>query len=200
MVSFMASRGRAAAAARRRPCSFRRRISRSSTGGAKRACSSAPISRRQLRRRRPGRPTPGRTSEPRPWNRLAARLFDYAIWGLVLALLLSELRGAGLMPDALAFWIGHPLLAPVLITGTWVPIEALLIAALQTPPGKWLLGSSLQFSISDAYASRDTRSQLRRGLQRAFRVWWEGVGCGFPPLAPILIGVAHGKGAHNQET
>ena len=37
----------------------------------------------------------GRTSEPRPWNRLAARLFDYAIWGLVLALLLSELRGAG---------------------------------------------------------------------------------------------------------
>jgi hypothetical protein len=142
----------------------------------------------------------GRTSEPRPWNRLAARLFDYAIWGLVLALLLSELRGAGAMPDALAFWVGHPLLAPVLITGTWVPIEALLIAALQTTPGKWLFGCYLQFSISDAYASRDTRSQLRRALQRSFRVWWEGVGCGFPLLAPILIAVAYEKVSQNQET
>jgi len=154
----------------------------------------------QLRMAELERAKAGRTSEPRPWNRLAARLFDYAIWGLVLALLLSELRGAGLMPDALAFWIGHPLLAPVLITGTWVPIEALLIAALQTTPGKWLFGCYLQFSISDAYASRDTRSQLRRGLQRAFRVWWEGVGCGFPLLAPILIAVAYEKVAQNQET
>src|SRR4029077_1857629 len=37
----------------------------------------------------------GRTSEPRPWNRLAARLFDYSIWGLVLALLLSALHNGG---------------------------------------------------------------------------------------------------------
>ena len=154
----------------------------------------------QLRMAELERAKAGRTSEPRPWNRLAARLFDYAIWGLVLALLLSELRGAGAMPDTLAFWIGHPLLAPMLITGTWVPIEALLIAALQTTPGKWLFGCYLQFSISDAYASRDTRSQVRRGLRRAFRVWWEGVGCGFPLLAPILIAVAYEKVSQNQET
>ena len=154
----------------------------------------------QLRMAELERAKAGRTSEPRPWNRLAARLFDYAIWGLVLALLLSELRGAGAMPDSLAFWVGHPMLAPVLITGTWVPIEALLIAALQTTPGKWLFGCYLQFSISDAYASRDTRSQLRRGMRRAFRVWWEGVGCGFPLLAPILIAVAYEKVSQNQET
>jgi hypothetical protein len=154
----------------------------------------------QLRMAELERAKAGRTSEPRPWNRLAARLFDYAIWGLVLALLLSELRGAGLMPEMLAFWVGHPLLAPVLITGTWVPIEALLIAALATTPGKWLFGCYLQFSISDAYATRDTRSQLRRALQRSFRVWWEGVGCGFPLLAPILIAVAYEKMAQNQET
>ena len=154
----------------------------------------------QLRMAELERAKAGRTSEPRPWNRLAARLFDYALWGLVLALLLSELRGAGAVPDALVYWIGHPLLAPVLITGTWVPIEALLIASLQTTPGKWLFGCYLQFSISDAYASRDTRSQLRRAAQRAFRVWWEGVGCGFPLLAPILIAVAYEKVAQNQET
>ena len=46
----------------------------------------------QLRMAELERAKSGRTSEPRPWHRLAARLFDYAIWGLVLALLLSEHR------------------------------------------------------------------------------------------------------------
>jgi hypothetical protein len=154
----------------------------------------------QLRMAELERAKSGRTSEPRPWQRLAARIFDYAIWGLVLALLLSELRGLGLVPAELAFWVGHPLLAPVLITGSWVPIEALLIASIGTTPGKWLFGVFLQFSISDAYARRDARAQLDRALRRSFRVWWEGVGCGFPLLAPVLIAVAYEKLAQNQET
>ncbi|MFO1316401.1 MAG: DnaJ domain-containing protein [Burkholderiales bacterium] len=154
----------------------------------------------QLRMAELERAKSGRTSEPRPWQRLAARIFDYAIWGLVLALLLSELRGLGLVPPDLAFWLGHPLLAPMLITGTWVPIEALLIASIGTTPGKWLFGVFLQFSISDAYARRDTRAQLDRALRRSFRVWWEGVGAGFPLLAPVLIAVAYEKLAQNQET
>jgi len=154
----------------------------------------------QLRMAELERAKSGRTSEPRPWQRLAARLFDYAIWGLVLALLLSELRALGLVPEELSYWLGHPLLAPVLITGSWVPIESLLIASVGTTPGKWLFGVFLQFSISDAYARRDTRAQLRRALQRSFRVWWEGVACGFPLLAPVLIAVAYEKIAQNQET
>jgi hypothetical protein len=154
----------------------------------------------QLRMAELERAKSGRTSEPRPWNRLAARLFDYAIWGLVLALLLSELQGAGVVPEALGYWIGHPLFAPILITASWIPVEALLIGSLQTTPGKWLFGCYLQFSISDAYARRDTRAQLDRALKRSFRVWWEGVACGFPLLAPVLIAVAYEKVAHNQET
>ncbi len=154
----------------------------------------------QLRMAELDRAKSGRTSEPRPWQRLAARVFDYAIWGLVLALLLSEMRGLGAVPGDLAFWLGHPLLAPILITGSWVPVEALLIASIGTTPGKWLFGVFLQFSISDAYARRDTRAQLEGALQRSFRVWWEGVGCGFPLLAPVLIAVAFEKLAQNQET
>jgi len=154
----------------------------------------------QLRMAELERAKSGRTSEPRPWQRLAARIFDYAIWGLVLALLLSELRGVGMVPTDLAFWVGHPLVAPILITGSWIPIEALLIASIGTTPGKWLFGVFLQFSISDAYARRDTRAQLDRALRRSFRVWWEGVGCGFPLLAPVLIAVAYEKLAQNQET
>lgn len=154
----------------------------------------------QLRMAELERAKSGRTSEPRPWQRLAARIFDYAIWGLVLALLLSELRGVGLVPQELAYWLGHPLLAPMLITASWVPIEGLLIASIGTTPGKWLFGVFLQFSISDAYARRDTRAQLDRAVRRSFRVWWEGIGCGFPLLAPVLIAVAYEKLAQNQET
>ena len=154
----------------------------------------------QLRMAELERAKAGRTSEPRPWNRLAARLFDYAIWGLVLALLLSALHGAGVVSDDTAFWIGHPLFAPIVITLSWVPIEALLIASLQQTPGKWLFGVYLQFSISDAYARRDLRAQLQRALRRAFRVWWEGIACGFPLLSPILIAVAYEKIAQNGET
>ncbi len=154
----------------------------------------------QLRMAELERAKSGRTSEPRPWQRLVARLFDYAIWGLVLALLLSELRGLGLESESLSYWLGHPLVAPILITGSWVPIEALLIASVGTTPGKWLFGVFLQFSISDAYARRDTRAQLQRALRRSFRVWWEGIACGFPLLAPVLIAVAFEKIAQNQET
>lgn len=154
----------------------------------------------QLRMAELERAKSGRTSEARPWQRLAARIFDYAIWGLVLALLLSELRGVGLIAPELAYWLGHPLVAPVLITGSFVFIEALLIASIGTTPGKWLFGVFLQFSISDAYAARDTRTQLQRALRRSFRVWWEGVGCGFPLLAPVLIAVSYEKLAQNQET
>ena len=154
----------------------------------------------QLRMAELERAKAGRTSEPRPWNRLGARLFDYSIWGLVLALLLSALHSAGMVGDDTAFWVGHPLIAPILITVTWVPIEALLIAALQLTPGKWLFGIYLQFSISDAYAKRDIQAQLRRALRRSFRVWWEGIACGFPLLTPILVAVAYERIAQRGET
>ena len=155
----------------------------------------------QLRMAELERAKSGRTSEPRPWHRLAARLFDYAIWGLVLALLLSRAARARASsprqsPTGSAIRCSRRCSSPL----TLMPIEALLIASLGTTPGKWLFGVYLQFSISDAYARRDTRAQLDRGFRRAFRVWWEGIGCGFPLLAPILIAVAYEKIAQNQET
>ena len=154
----------------------------------------------QLRMAELERAKSGRTSEPRPWHRLAARLFDYAIWGLVLALLLSELLRMHVVPEHLAFLASHPLIAPIVITLSWVPVEALLIAAVGSTPGKWLFGVYLQFSISDAYARRDAQAQFGRALRRAFRVWWEGVAFGFPLLAPILVAVAYEKLTQNQET
>jgi uncharacterized RDD family membrane protein YckC len=154
----------------------------------------------QLRMAELERAKSGRTSEPRPWHRLAARLFDYAIFGLLLALLLSQLRAFGIVSDSLAYWLVHPLVAPIVITASWIPIEALLVTAVGTTPGKWLFGIYLQFSISNAYARRDMSAQLARGMRRAIRVWFEGVACGFPLLAPVLVAVAYEKLAENQET
>jgi len=142
----------------------------------------------------------GRTSEPHPWNRLAARLFDYALWGLILAVALSELQGAGVLSGDAAYWLGHPLLAPVAITASWIPVEALLIATTLTTPGKWLFGVFLQFSISDAYAMHDRSTQFTRAVARGLRVWWRGVGCGFPLVAPITIAIAYERVANDQET
>jgi hypothetical protein len=154
----------------------------------------------QLRMAELERAKTGRTSEPRPWNRLGARMFDYAFWGIVLALLLSELRRAGIVPETVNYWLSHPLMAPVIITGTWVGVETLLMASVGTTPGKWLFGCYVQYSISDAYARREMKSQIWRSFKRAFRVWWEGLGCGFPLIAPILIAIAYERLAQNHES
>jgi uncharacterized RDD family membrane protein YckC len=141
-----------------------------------------------------------RTSEPRPWNRLGARLFDYAIWGLILAVVLAEMLALGAVSPALAEWLSNPLVAPIAISASWIPIEALSIAAAGTTPGKWLFGVYLQFAISDAYAVDTWRQRFGRALARAFGVWWMGVGGGILPIAPIAAAVARERLAAQQET
>ena len=155
----------------------------------------------QLRMAELERAKTGRTGEPLPFNRLAGRLFDYAIWGIVLALLLSELRGAKIVPDRLGFWLGHPLVAPMLITGTWIPMKALLMSSIGTTPGKWLFGCFLHSRFPTPMPAGKMQAQLRaRAPTRVPRFWWEGVGCGFPLLAPVLIAVAYERLAQTQET
>ena len=81
----------------------------------------------QLRMAELERAKAGRTSEPRLWHRLGARLFDYALWGLLLALPLGielNLLG-GVIPEAAAAWLGHPLVAPILITASLDPGRSL---------------------------------------------------------------------------
>jgi len=122
------------------------------------------------------------------------------VWGATLAAAGFAFDVRVVLPAEWMALLTHPFLAPALITVSWIPVEALLGTSLGTTPGKWLFGVYLQFSISDAYAVRDTWTQFRRALSRAFRAWWEGVGCGFPPVAPILIAVAYEKVAEYQET
>ena len=122
----------------------------------------------QLRMAELERAKTGRTSEPRPWNRLGARMFDYAFWGIVLALLLSELRRAGIVPETVNYWLAHPLMAPVIITGTWVGVETLLMASVGTTPGKWLFGCYVQYL--DLRRVRPARNEVADLAQLQARV------------------------------
>ncbi len=75
------------------------------------------------------------------------------------------------------------------------------MASLGTTPGQMavrLLRAVLD--LGRLRAARDASSQFWRSFKRAFRVWWEGMGCGFPLLAPILIAIAYERLVQNQET
>jgi hypothetical protein len=141
-----------------------------------------------------------RTSEPRPWRRLAARVFDYGIWGATLVAALHALDAYTWVQPELAAWLANPFIAPILITGSWIPIEALLGASLNTTPGKWLFSVYLQFAISDAYAERSEGANFGRWLRRSIRVWMRGVGCGIPLVALFAMALAGERLRREQET
>jgi hypothetical protein len=129
-------------------------------------------------------PTPAkqRSITPAPWLRLTARLVDYALWGLLLSIVLPVARAKELLTEAAIGLLDHPLVAPVLITLSWVPIEAALLAIFSVTPAKLLFDIHVTFNVTDPYASENPVSRLLAALIRAFRVWWSGLACAITPL------------------
>jgi hypothetical protein len=113
---------------------------------------------------------------------------------------LRALVAGGSVTPALAATLAHPLLAPILITTTWVPIEVLLQVLLQTTPGKWLFAIYVQYGVSDVYASDDWHARWRTCARRALLVWWRGAACGLPLLSLIFMAVAKEKLVKKNET
>jgi len=128
-----------------------------------------------------------RVSDPQPWTRFFGRMFDYGVWGVLLLGLLGLLRWAG--PDAAQFAnvLGHPLLAPILITASWIPVEALLLAQIQTTPGRWLMSVYLHYQVSNPYAPEELRFTFAAALRRARDVWWSGCGGGLPLFSVVTV-------------
>jgi hypothetical protein len=87
-----------------------------------------------------------------------------------------------------------------LITLTWIPVEALLMAAVGTTLGKWLFGVYIQFQVSTPYVPRSAGDCWRYALQRAFRVWWQGMAMGIAPIAPIAAARARVAAERFDET
>jgi hypothetical protein len=141
-----------------------------------------------------------RTSLIAPWRRGAARFFDYALWGWFLMFPFYELARQGFISGFALQAIANPIVAPILITLTWVPIEALLTAAVGTTPGKWLFGLYVQFQVSSPYSSRTSEACWRYAISRAFRVWMEGIGFGFAPFTAFAAARSLSTLLHYEET
>ena len=141
-----------------------------------------------------------RVSDPQPWMRLFARVFDYGIWGLVLFGVLGLIQKIGPAGAQLAAVLAHPLIAPVIITASWMPVEALLLAQAQTTPGRWLLCVYLHYQVSNPYAPEELRFTFDAAIGRAFDVWWRGCAAGVPLLSMLLVARAREHIARSGET
>ncbi|MFZ5656425.1 MAG: RDD family protein [Pseudomonadota bacterium] len=125
------------------------------------------------------------STEPAPWRRYGARIFDMTTLGVVgwelvgLAVgtlapaLHTRLFGAGLAP-ALAV-VTLPLLV--------MPLSALLLGTTGSTPGKWLFGTRV--------TRRDgTPPGVLAMLRRELHVWVVGLGMGLPLVSLVTMLVA----------
>lgn len=126
-------------------------------------------------------------AQVRPWVRYWARMFDVMLFSLPAGLLIGLLFPYAFTEP------GSDQLLGILILFIWVFVESMLIVAFGTTPGKWLfrtrfvLTSGTTFTFSEA-------------LSRSIKVWWRGLGTGFPLVSLITMIVAYNKLTNNQRT
>jgi hypothetical protein len=118
----------------------------------------------------------------RPWLRYWARMFDISVFGFVVGLIAvvvpSSNFGKVIANTENELWIGMALLI------AWVFVEALLLYAIGTTPGKWLFKIQL---ISATGAS----PTFPDAFSRSVAVWWRGLGAGFPLVSLFTLMTAH---------
>jgi hypothetical protein len=134
----------------------------------------------------------------RPWLRLSARLIDYALWGLIVAGILWLMDVMDVIDPETFRRLIHPFVAPVLITGSWVFVETILLYSFNTTPGKWLNNARVNFNVSSSEDIDNT--PLKEVFMRSLRVWWRGVGCGVPILSLVTLSVSKQYLDRNHET
>lgn len=116
----------------------------------------------------------------RPWVRYWARMVDICIFGFVAGIgLLLFFPEFMLDPDADA-------ILGMLILFLWVFVEPLVLLAFGTTPGKWLLKTKV---LSTNGSSFDYGSLLSRSA----KVWWRGLGVGFPIVSLVTLIVAYSR-------
>ena len=120
-------------------------------------------------------------AQVRPWVRYWARTFD--IWlGVVVG---GIAVGIIFNPDA-STEPGSDLLFGLVAIFAWVFVESLLLSTTGTTPGKWLFKTRL-------IPPSGEKPGYSTALSRSFKVWWRGLGIGFPLVSLITLIVAHGK-------
>ncbi|MBC8458600.1 MAG: RDD family protein, partial [Deltaproteobacteria bacterium] len=111
-----------------------------------------------------------------PLARCLARFIDYLLFGL----LLGSLNVYGIL---LRLDIPAPLF-PIISTFAWVFVEAALLSALGTSPGKWLLKTTI---IDRSLEKPGYFGALRRSLS----VWCNGMGTGIFFIFPATMAISY---------
>lgn len=125
------------------------------------------------------RPTEMPLSQIRPWTRFWARLFDNYVFSFAFGavfMLLFPLRIDGK---------GQEVLLGMVALFAWVFVESVFLASFGTTPGKWLM--KINLSVKDGPIS------YSRALSRSLKVWWRGLGIGFPLVALFTMAVGAGR-------
>lgn len=125
--------------------------------------------------------------EVRPWVRFWARMFDVALFSLPAGFLLGALFPNAFVEPGIDQLLG------LLLQFLWVFVEAGLLSAFGTTPGKALFRISLIKTVKGGFDYGD-------GLSRSLKVWWRGLGIGFPIVTLITMVVAYSKLSNNRRT
>ena len=131
-------------------------------------------------------PAPYEDTEPHPWLRFFARIYDTWLFALAFtfgALIVLEATAPRLSE---AFFEMDRALFSLLLLAAFIPIEALALSSHGTTPGKWLFGLRVM-------PAKGGRPSYSLALKRAAMVWWRGLGMGIPIVALITQARAHSK-------
>jgi hypothetical protein len=123
----------------------------------------------------------------RPWVRYWARMFDITLFSLAAGFLIVYFAPNAFSEPGSEQFLG------IFILFIWAFIEASLLSTFGITPGnllfriKFVLTSGSKFSYSEA-------------LTRSLKVWWRGLGTGFPLISIVTMLVAHNRLINNQQT
>lgn len=126
-------------------------------------------------------------AQVRPWVRYWARMFDICVFSLPAGLLL------GFMAPHIVAQKWNENLLGIMILFLWVFVEALLLSSFGMTPGKWLFKTKLALASGEPI----TYSQA---IARSLKVWWRGLGIGFPIASLITLIIAYGRLKNNAIT
>jgi len=113
-----------------------------------------------------------------PWIRFFGRFFDYTLFFLLLWGLRQFLHGHfpfGKYESFIPFEFF-----------VWIPIEALLLRLFGNTPGKWLVGTRLNWAGKK-------KPDYITALKRSFSVWFRGLGMMIPFINLLCMLVAYHK-------